>query len=61
MSTIQLSFNKEIDWAKVDTIGLKLFQIGAIIRISVRGVLLQMSSAYPGSTPARAPLRVLRP
>jgi len=40
---------KGTDWAQaqVDTIRLKLFKIGAIVRISVRRILLQMSSAYP--------------
>ncbi|MFZ1015674.1 MAG: IS1380 family transposase [Terracidiphilus sp.] len=40
---------KDTDWAQaqVDTIRLKLFKIGAIVRISVRRILLQMSSAYP--------------
>jgi hypothetical protein len=33
--------------AQVDTIRLKLFKIGAIVKISVRRVLLEMSSAYP--------------
>jgi hypothetical protein len=33
--------------AQVDTIRLKLLKIGAIVRISVRRVLLRMSSAYP--------------
>jgi hypothetical protein len=33
--------------AQVDTIRLKLFKIGALVRISVRRVVLQMSSAYP--------------
>ena len=33
--------------AQVDTIRLKLFKISAIVRISVRRILLQMSSAYP--------------
>jgi hypothetical protein len=33
--------------AQVDTIRLKLFKIGAIVRISVRRVLLQLSSTYP--------------
>src|SRR5277367_2493363 len=33
--------------AQVDTIRLKLLKIGALVRISVRRVLLQMSSAYP--------------
>ena len=37
------------DWAQaqVDTIRLKLFKIGAIVRISVRRVTLQLNSAYP--------------
>ncbi len=40
---------KDTDWAQaqVDTIRLKLFKIGAIVRISVRRILLQMSSTYP--------------
>jgi hypothetical protein len=40
---------KDTDWAQaqVDTIRLKLFKIGAIVRISVRRIVLQMSSAYP--------------
>jgi len=40
---------KGTEWAeaRVDTICLKLFKIGAIVRVSVRRVLLQMSSAYP--------------
>jgi hypothetical protein len=40
---------KDTEWAQaqVDTIRLKLFKIGAIVRISVRRILLQMSSAYP--------------
>ena len=40
---------KGTEWAQaqVDTIRLKLFKIGAIVRISVRRILLQMSSAYP--------------
>ena len=33
--------------ARVDTIRLKLFKIGAIVRLSVRRVWLQLSSAYP--------------
>jgi len=33
--------------AQVDTIRRKLFKIGAIVRLSVRRVVLQMSSAYP--------------
>ena len=37
------------EWAQaqVDTIRLKLFKIGAIVRISVRRMLLQLSSSYP--------------
>jgi hypothetical protein len=40
---------KGTEWAQaqVDTIRLKLLKIGAIVRISARRVLLQMSSAYP--------------
>ena len=33
--------------AQVDTIRLKLLKIGAIVRLSVRRVLFQLSSAYP--------------
>jgi hypothetical protein len=33
--------------AQVDTIRLKLLKVGAIIRLSLRRVLLQLSSAYP--------------
>lgn len=37
------------EWAQaqVDTIRRKLFKIGAIVRISVRRIVLEMSSAYP--------------
>ncbi|HMD76620.1 MAG TPA: IS1380 family transposase [Terracidiphilus sp.] len=40
---------KGTEWAEaqVDTIRRKLFKIGAILRISVRRIVLQMSSAYP--------------
>ena len=40
---------KGTEWAQaqVDTIRGKLFKIGAIVRVSVRRILLQMSSAYP--------------
>ena len=40
---------KGTEWAEaqVDTIRLKLLKIGAIVRISARRVLLQLSSAYP--------------
>jgi hypothetical protein len=33
--------------AQVDTIRLKLLRIGALVRVSVRRILLQLSSAYP--------------
>jgi len=38
------------EWAQaqVDTLRRKLFKIGALVHISVRRILLQMSSAYPG-------------
>src|ERR1700681_2293190 len=37
------------EWAQaqVDTIRIKLFKIGAIVRISVRRIMLQLNSAYP--------------
>ena len=37
------------EWAEaqVDTIRLKLFKIGAIVRISVRRIMLEFNSAYP--------------
>jgi len=40
---------KGTEWAQaqVDTIRLKLFKIGAIVKISVRRILLQLNSAYP--------------
>ena len=40
---------KGTDWAQAqaDTIRRKLLKIGAIVRVSVRRVLLQLSSAYP--------------
>ena len=40
---------KATEWAQaqVDTIRLKLLKIGAIVRISVRRIVLQLSSAYP--------------
>jgi hypothetical protein len=40
---------KGTQWAQaqVDTIRLKLLKIGAIVRISVRRILLQLSTAYP--------------
>jgi len=40
---------KGTEWAQaqVDTIRLKLFKIGAIVQLSVRRVVLHMSSSYP--------------
>jgi hypothetical protein len=40
---------KGTEWAQaqVDTIRSKLFKIGAMVRISARRIVLQMSSAYP--------------
>jgi hypothetical protein len=40
---------KGTEWAQaqVDTIRLKLFKIGAIVRVSVRRIVLQLSSTYP--------------
>ena len=40
---------KGTEWAQaqVDTIRSKLFKIGAVVRVSVRRIVLQMSSAYP--------------
>jgi len=40
---------KSTEWAQaqVDTIRSRLFKIGAIVRVSVRRLVLQMSSAYP--------------
>ena len=40
---------KGTDWseAQVDTIRLKLFKIGALVRISARRVWLEISSTYP--------------
>jgi hypothetical protein len=40
---------KGTEWAEaqVDTIRLKLFKIGALVRISVRRIVLQLSSTYP--------------
>jgi hypothetical protein len=40
---------KGTEWAQsqVNTIRLKLFKIGALVRISARRIVLQMSSAYP--------------
>ena len=40
---------KGTEWAEaqVDTVRLKLLKIGAIVRLSARRIVLQMSSAYP--------------
>jgi hypothetical protein len=40
---------KATEWAQaqVDTIRLRLLKIGAVVRVSVRRVLLQFSSSYP--------------
>ncbi len=46
--------------ARVDTIRLRLFKIGALVRISVRRVLLQMSSAYPWKDIYAAAFHALR-
>ena len=46
--------------ARVDTIRLKLFQIGALVRISVRRVLLQLSSAHPWKDIYAAAFHALR-
>jgi hypothetical protein len=53
---------KGTEWAQaqVDTIRRKLFKIGAIVRISVRRILLQMSSAYPWKDTYGAAFHALR-
>ena len=53
---------KGTQWAQaqVDTIRLKLFKIGAVVRISVRRILLQMSSAYPWKDIYEQAFRALR-
>jgi len=50
------------EWAEaqVDTIRLKLLKIGAIVRISVRRVVLQLSSAYPWKDQYAAAFHALR-
>jgi hypothetical protein len=50
------------EWAEaqVDTIRLKLLKIGAIVRVSVRRVLLQLSSAYPWKDQYIAAFHALR-
>jgi hypothetical protein len=53
---------KGTEWAQaqVDTIRLKLLRIGTIVRISVRRIVLQMSSAYPWKTIYEAAFHALR-
>lgn len=53
---------KGTEWAEaqVDTIRRKLFKIGAIVRISVRRILLDMSSACPWKDLYRAAFHALR-
>jgi hypothetical protein len=46
--------------ARVDTIRLKLFKIGAVVSISVRRVMLAMSSAYPWKDIYAAAFHALR-
>ena len=53
---------KGTEWAqaRVDTIRLKLFKIGTLVSISVRRVVLQMSSAYPWKNIYAAAFHALR-
>ena len=53
---------KGTEWAQaqVDTIRFKLFKIGAIVKVSVRRILLQMSSAYPWKDIYAAAFHALR-
>jgi hypothetical protein len=46
--------------AQVSTIRLKLFKIGALVRVSVRRVVLEMSSAYPWKDIYAQAFRALR-
>ena len=50
------------EWAEaqVDTLRLKLFKIGTLIRVSIRRVLLSMSTAYPWKSLFAHVFRVLR-
>ncbi len=50
------------EWAEaqVDTIRLKLLKIGALVRVSVRRVVLQLSSAYPWKEQYAAAFHALR-
>jgi hypothetical protein len=49
METLRRLALRGTKWAeaKVDTIHLRLLKIGARIRLSVRRVVLEMSSVYP--------------
>jgi hypothetical protein len=49
MEALRRLARKGTEWAQaqVDTIRLKLFKIGAIVKIGVRRILLQLSSTYP--------------
>jgi Transposase DDE domain group 1 len=53
---------KGTEWAQAqaDTIRLKLLKVGAIVRVSVRRVLLQLSSAYPWKNLYGRPYHALR-
>jgi hypothetical protein len=53
---------KGTEWAQaqLDTIRLKLLKIGAVVRLSVRRVVLQMSSAYPWKDLYAAAFHALR-
>jgi hypothetical protein len=50
------------EWAEaqVDTIRLKLLKIGALVRVSVRRVVLQLSSSYPWKDQYAAAFHALR-
>ncbi len=53
---------KGTEWAEaqVDTIRRKLFKIGAMVHVSVRRIVLEMSSAYPWKSIYTAAFRALR-
>ena len=46
--------------AQVDTIRLRLFKIGALVRVSVRRIVLEMNSAYPWKDIYAAAFHALR-
>ena len=50
------------EWAQaqVSTLRRKLFKIGTLVRVSVRRVVLEMSSAYPWKPIYAAAFRALR-